>query len=107
MTTPSAKKNSAIGIHGRMTLLLVRRQPGLDERPELIEQDRHREDDPDDQRDLDLDDERVTDTEDLERHLAERPLEEFADVGGEVEATADASATAMIDRNRRVRSSPR
>ena len=42
-------------------------RPGRDERPELVQQDRHREDDADDQRDLDLDDERVTDAEDLER----------------------------------------
>ena len=46
------------------------RQAGRDERPELVEQDRHREDDPDDDRDLDLDDERVADPEDLERLVA-------------------------------------
>ena len=60
------------GSTGRTSLALVRGQAGRDERPELVEQDRHREDDPDHDRDLDLDDERVADPEDLERDVAER-----------------------------------
>ena len=59
MNVPSAKKKSAIGIHGRAVRRSLGRQAGRDERPDLVEQDRHRQDDPDHDRDLDLDDERV------------------------------------------------
>ena len=60
---------------------LVRRQSGRDERPELVEQDGHREDDPDDQRDLDLDDERVADPQDLEGISPSGSMEEVTDLG--------------------------
>ena len=86
MATPRTKKNRASGTHGRTVLRSAGVRPGRDERPDLVEQDGHRQDDPDDQGDLDLDDERVADAEDLQVDAVERRLEELPDVRREVEA---------------------
>ena len=55
----SRRSSRASGIHGRSVLRSLGGQAGRDERPELVQQDRHRQDDPDHERDLELDEERV------------------------------------------------
>ena len=65
--TPRAKKNSASGIHGRSGAVLRRREARRDERPQLVQQDRHRQDDPDHDRDPERDREAVARPEQLER----------------------------------------
>ena len=67
MPVPSAKNTRASGIQGRADRRSLGRQPGRHERPQLVEEHGHREDDADHDRDLELDDERVAETGEEER----------------------------------------
>ena len=68
--TPSAKKNKRDRDPRPRGSSFAGRQPGRDERPELVEQDRHGQDDPDHDRDLDLDDEGVAEPGEEQRRVA-------------------------------------
>ena len=72
IATPSAKNSRASGIHGRTVRRSAGVRPGRDERPDLVEQDRHRQDDPDDDRDPELDREAVAGPEDLRLAVRQR-----------------------------------